>query len=109
MNTTEPQTKPLIGQSRSNEGLCGKKHPVDWRVNTPQLLQELGSNPGMGILRMPLHIFSQLLFSVGERASELNDPRLNELMARLAIYAVADPYSPDYDEDVTRELLTHNA
>lgn len=79
---------------------------LGWRVNTPQFLQEIGSNPGMGILRQPLHIFADLLHSVGERAAELNDPRLNELMARLAIYAVADPYSPDFDEAITRELLT---
>jgi len=78
---------------------------LKWRVNTPQLIREIASNPGTGILITPLQIFANILAEVGERASELNDPKLNNLMARLAIYSVADPYSPDYDEKIAHELL----
>lgn len=76
-----------------------------WRVHSPNLLGEILKNPGSGILSIPLNIFGKLLAEVGERAAELNDPKLNALMARLTIYSVADPTSPDYDADVLREVL----
>jgi hypothetical protein len=53
----------------------------------------------------PIQIFSSILYEVGARAAELNDPKLNKLMARLAIYSQTDPYSDDYSEEITRKLL----
>lgn len=77
-----------------------------WRVHTPNLLDEiLNSGVGMGILEKPLNIFGKLLFAVGERASQLNDPELNSLMARLTIYECADPSSEYYNKELTEELL----
>jgi len=78
-----------------------------WKVHTPCLLKEIGSmtGTGFGILKIPLSEFGKLLFAVGERAAELNDPKLNALMMRLTIYAVADPESPDYDRKTVSDTL----
>lgn len=79
---------------------------LDWKVNTPGLLQEIiDCNPSAGILRVPLGIFGQLLAEVGKRAAQINDPQLNALMCRLAIYEIADPYSPHYDEARVRGIM----
>ena len=76
-----------------------------WRCHTPNLLEEILNNPGTGILRAPLIIFANLLASVAERAAELNDARLNELMARLTLYEIADPEHLDYDKAAVEKLL----
>jgi len=76
-----------------------------WKVNTPQLLKEILENNETQILRVPLSVFGHLLSEVGERASELNDPKLNALMCRLAIYEVSDPYSENYNEKLTTETI----
>lgn len=62
-----------------------------WKVHTPNLLQEILTNEGMGIMHKPLSIFGRLLAEVAERAAELNDPALNVLMLRLTLYDAADP------------------
>lgn len=84
--------------------MSNKKIPAQWTVHTPNLLQEIMNNPGTGILSKPLTIFSRILAEVGERAAELNDPKLNALMCRLTIYSVADPNSPDYDLEKVKEV-----
>lgn len=77
-----------------------------WRVNTPQLLKEiLESNPGMGIMRSPFNIFKQVLAELAEHAIRINDPELNAIMCRLALYSVGDPYDPDYNKEVYREVI----
>lgn len=78
---------------------------MEWKVNTPGLLREVLMNNGAEILRVPISIFGDILSKVGERAAELNDPQLNALMCRLAIYSVADPESPDYNAAVVRQVL----
>lgn len=78
---------------------------MNWRVNTPGLLREVLKNNGTEILRAPIQIFGDILAKVGERSAELNDPKLNALMCRLAIYSVADPESPDYDAAMVRQVL----
>lgn len=85
----------------------GKKSiKLDWRVHTPSLLKEIGNhNPSMAAMRQPLRILSSLLIKVGERASKLNDPELNELMVRLTIYSIADPSSHDYNPDAVKKIL----
>lgn len=85
--------------------MAEKKIELQWRVNTPQLLNELMTNHGMAIMHKPLSIFGRLLAEVGERAAELNDPQLNALMCRLAIYEVADPYNPNYDAKLVEEVI----
>lgn len=39
---------------------------LNWRVNTPQLLQEILTNHKMAILSKPLTLFGRLLAEVGE-------------------------------------------
>jgi len=40
----------------------------------------------MGVLKVPLNIFQNLLGQVAQRAIEINDKELNKLMIRLALY-----------------------
>jgi len=78
---------------------------LKWRVNTPQLLKEIQNNHGTSILRKPLAILGGILAEVAERAIELNDPKLNALMCRLALYEESDPYSPEYNPDLVNETI----
>lgn len=79
--------------------------PEEWRVHTSRLLQEIINCSGQAILYRPLQILGHLLAEVGEEAARINDPRLNALMCRLTVYAVADPDSPDYDEARVHSIL----
>lgn len=72
------------------------KH-LQWRVHLPRLIVEILQNPSCAILRQPLLITRSIIAEVATRASELNDPKLNELMLRLALYEKGDPESPNYD------------
>jgi len=78
---------------------------LQWRVNTPQLLKEILCNNETKFLSKPLQIFSSIIFEVGQRASELNDDKLNALMCRLAIYEISDPYNKNYDSDLTNKTI----
>lgn len=83
-----------------------KDNILKWRCNTPGLLKEIvNNNPSMSIMRQPLRIFANILGAVAHRASELNDPELNSLMARLSLYEITDPYSKDYDRVKTNQLI----
>lgn len=76
-----------------------------WSVNTPGLLQEIVSNPGVSILAMPLSIMGQLLHKLATRAAELNDPELNRYVASMSLYAISDPASPQFDMDKSQQLI----
>jgi hypothetical protein len=78
---------------------------LEWKVNTPQLLKEILQNNNMVVLNQPLQIFANILGEVATRASQLNDPELNALMARLALYEVTDPYSKEFDAKITDSLI----
>lgn len=81
---------------------------MEWRVNTAGLLREIIShNPTASILAKPIQIFGIILSEVGTRAAELNDPKLNKLMARLALYAETDPYDEHYSKEITETLLLY--
>jgi hypothetical protein len=67
------------------------KEYLTFRVDTLALLNEIadaGLDRRMGILKIPINIFKDLLAEVAQRATELNDPELNILMLRLALYEV---------------------
>ena len=85
--------------------IVDKDKKFRWKVNTPQLLREIMGNPGMGILHVPLNIYQSLLFELAERSSELNDPKLNAIMCRMALYEVSDPYSKEYDAELTNMAI----
>lgn len=64
---------------------------IGFRVDTLGLLTEIadaGLDRRMGILKLPINIFKNTLAEVAQRATELNDPELNILMLRLALYEV---------------------
>lgn len=81
------------------------KRDLMWRVNTPQLLKEIMGNNETACLAKPIAIFGRILAEVGDRAAELNNPKLNALMCRLAIYEVADPYNENYDDKLTNDTI----
>lgn len=64
---------------------------LGWRVHTPNLLSEIANNSGQAILQKPLQILGLLLHDVATRAAKINDPALNLLMLRLALYDAGDP------------------
>jgi hypothetical protein len=78
---------------------------LEWRVHTANLLNEILVNDGMAILEKPINIFGKLLAAVGDRATEIDDPKLNKLMIQLTIYSMADPSSPDYNQELVHEYL----
>ena len=84
----------MSNQKEQAEYLC-------WRVNTRGLIREVFNNPGTEALSIPFNMFIRLLIMVAERASEINDDKLNALMCRLALYEQSDPYSEHYDAEMT--------
>ncbi len=83
---------------------AAKKVTLRWKMHTPNLLKEILNNPSCGILRVPLNILSNILAELGECASRINDPELNELMCRLTIYEIADPESKEYDPKMLQRI-----
>lgn len=86
-----------------------KAKTLDWRVNTPNMFKEILANDQTVIFTRPLQITARLLAEVAKRASELNDPILNGLMCQLTLYDCADPYSPGYNEQLTRQTIAKAA
>lgn len=83
-----------------------KDEILTWRINTPGLLREIGNNnPSMVIMSKPLMILARILGEVATRASELNDTKMNSLMARLSLYEITDPESKEYDCEKTNQLI----
>ena len=95
---TPADAKPVLAEGTGSR-------TVQWRVNTPQLLKEIIGNNETAVLSKPLAIFGRILAEVGERAAEINDPKLNALMCRLAIYEVSDPYNSNYDAELTNATI----
>lgn len=86
----------------------GKDANCLWRVNTVSMLREMvEANPTAHIFKQPVNILGRILAEVAERAIELNDPKLNQLMCRLALYEQSDPYSPLYDKKKTEYVLSN--
>ncbi|MCJ7425005.1 hypothetical protein MUP01_12175 [Candidatus Bathyarchaeota archaeon] len=85
----------------------GSQKTLGWKVHTPGLLKEIvEANPTIaGPMRMSILIFRDLLHQVAVRASQLNDPKLNALMIRLTLYAIANPDEADYDPVKVAEIL----
>lgn len=78
---------------------------MSFKVNSAGLLRDIASNPECATLRIPIKIFGRLLHDVGKRAAQLNDPKLNALMCRLAIYELADPESQHYDPAIAERII----
>lgn len=96
-NPKPPKSKPELKSVTQQKNI--------WRVHTPGLLKEIVNCSGNAIYEKPLNIFGKILATVGERAAEINDPKLNALMCQLTIYEIADPHHPNHDPEKTDELL----
>ena len=87
--------------------IISEEHAFVWKVNTVQLLKEVvNHNPSAWALAKPIQIFGILLAELGEIASNINDPKLNAMMCRLAIYECSDPYNVNHDEALTRKTIS---
>lgn len=76
------------------------KNTLSFNVHTTNLLEEI-ANYGLvrsaGALKIPLNQLQGLLAQVAQRATELNDPKMNILMLRLGLYEVAP-------EDINKKI-----
>jgi hypothetical protein len=78
---------------------------LQWKIHTGNILAEIvNANTEGWVLKIPLLTLDSILREVAQRASELHDPELNSLMARLALYDVADPTSLGYDREVVEQI-----
>ncbi len=56
----------------------------NWKVDTPNLLKLLvEDNPKGTVLKTPVRLFQNLLIQLAERALEINDTKLNEILIKL--------------------------
>lgn len=86
------------------------KHGVMWRVHTKGFLERvLELTNTTNVMVIPAHIFDDLLRRLAKRCSELDDPILNGFMCRLALYAIADPESDEYDSRKAEEIMRRAA
>ena len=81
------------------------KDKMQWRVNTPGMLEEVLKNKGTWVLKIPFTILQHVLAEVAARAIELDDKELNKLMLRLSLYEMANPKSPDFDLGKVQKYL----
>lgn len=80
------------------------KKTLSFKVHTANLLNEIADSSNAGVLKIPLNVFRTLLCKVSERASQLNDPILNDLMCDLTLYEISDLSSHDYDKKKVEEI-----
>lgn len=81
---------------------------MEWKVNLNGLMREIISGyPGHGsaALRAPMQILLGIMYELGECAARINDPILNGLMCRLAIYEISDPYASGYDKEMMEKVM----
>lgn len=70
---------------------------LHFTIHTPRIFEELLTcvPQVQTTLRIPLLVFRSYIDMVATRASQLNDPILNELMCDMTLYAIADPYDKE--------------
>lgn len=77
----------------------------EWKVHTRGTFEEILENHETQILKQPLHIMYNILQQIAKRGLELDDPEINKLMVRLALYSFADPYSKDYNSEIVDMVM----
>jgi len=81
---------------------------LQWKIHLPRLLSETIPGNTMdgsgGVLRQPLNILIGIMRELTERAIKINDPELNIIMCRLALYEESDPFSDNYDPEIINKL-----
>jgi len=79
---------------------------LEWKVHTTGLFFEISRTLGhKPQVRLPLQILQNLLAEVAQRATELNDFKLNKLMLRLSLYSIANPDDPEFSPNLVTKLL----
>jgi len=68
------------------------KEEMYFKVDTPAMLKEAleCGGPDMAIFKIPFNVFQGLLAEVAQRAIELNDPELIQLMKDLKLIEAAE-------------------
>ncbi len=73
---------------------------LKWKCNFPGLMQEIvenvSSNKRHAIFFQPINLMKSIMCEVSERAIQLNDPILNELMCDLMLYDIPLPGTEEY-------------
>lgn len=58
----------------------------EWKVDTANLLKLLvEENPKGSVLKQPVRLFQSLLIQLAERALQINDKELNEILLKLCL------------------------
>lgn len=58
----------------------------EWKVDTANLLRLLvEENPKGSVLKQPVRLFQSLLIQLAERALQINDKELNEILLKLCL------------------------
>jgi len=79
---------------------------LEWKMHFPTFIAEVANNNSeMAGLKIGFQLMQNLLGQVAQRASELNDPQLNAMMCKMALYEIADPYSKEYDPERVKKIL----
>ncbi|MFV0311488.1 MAG: hypothetical protein ACK5KN_07555 [Dysgonomonas sp.] len=84
-----------------------QKREMVWTCHTPRLIEEIVNCAiprNMGILFQPLNIFKNYLAAIADRAAQINDPILNDIMCKMVLYEEADPYSKEYNPEKLRKV-----
>ncbi|WP_405289446.1 hypothetical protein [Methanobrevibacter sp.] len=74
------------------------------RVDTPYLIKQVFDNPGTSQLKIPFNTVLKFLGAVAQRASELNDPKLNMLMIKLNLYEVEPKEASSLIDQCIKEM-----
>jgi len=82
-----------------------KTESLQWKVHTYGLFKEILDNSQCSLLIIPVNILLDLLRQVAQRATELNDEKMNELMIRLGLYSIANPEDADYNPELISKIL----
>ena len=88
----------IQGKERKMDKSFQSEGEFGWRCNSPGLLKEIMTNSQCAVLKIPITIFGGILAEVAKRAIELDDPELNMLMMRLALYEHSLPNDPQHND-----------
>lgn len=72
------------------------------------MLKEMMINKEVTALKIPVVVFGDILKKVAQRAAEINDPKMNALMMKLALYECSNPDSKEYSHEVVMKYIEEN-
>ena len=83
-----------------------QKQLPEFKIHAPNFLKEVFNNNRLGgVLKFPANILRTYLIQIAQRASELNDPKLNAIMCQMALYEIADPESKEYNPKLVKKII----